>query len=234
MAPVENPHANDCPRGFERSSLVAFLPENPHSGPIQPTERRTYVLPPEVLKLLGTGGAQSRDRVYVSIQSGAGEELRLDDERTTLLLKSLTAPDDHSAPDINHEQMNKILGLIDKRIRKFPDSQYEVRPPRIFRDDPAIAQRTDVVAVLKGTIFVIKWPDDSIDRVSFEELMVMTSEMIRLALSLREFQEQAKDLKNAEVHLKLNTMISPAAILKPDVVRVLLSKIEFSAIAAEE
>jgi hypothetical protein len=230
------------PRAIEQSSEIHFLPVRPFQGPLQPTERRKYFLPYDIAKFLASEHKRFEfGPMFVQIDSGAGEELRLDDESTAMVLKSLIGSSSGvrsvtSQPEkiISDVEMQRVIRLIQKRTSTEASASFKVFPPAVLLNDPALANSPDVAVLLKDKSFCLKFSDGEEVSLSLVELMVMTHQLIFIAIQMKEIVSQMKDSGMPAAQINLKTDVVPAEVMIPEMISVLLSKLEFEKQSSEE
>jgi len=134
---------------------------------------------------------------------------------------------------ISKERMDLILDLVYKRFRSESGHSFAVHPPQAFLDDPSkLGENLDLMA-LKDAQFKIVFQDGSRHVLTFHELLLFAHQLIFLAVQMNDIAEKLDKggLGPAEVHIQ--TSIAPNEIMRPELAKVLISKIEFSHIPAE-
>ena len=130
--------------------------------------------------------------------------------------------------------MQIILSLLTKRFTTESHNPFSVYPPRVLLERPDLAASDEVVVRLSNERFVTKFKDGTSVRLSLLELMVVTHQLIFAARQVRDFAQTLSQAGGSPALLQLNTNIDVHGIMKPEMVKVLLSKIEFSNTASED
>ena len=73
-----------------------------------------------------------------------------------------------------------------------------------------------------------------VEMLTLTELMVFIHQLITVELNLAEMIKTAEHLPKHDLRLELNTIIDVRAIMRPEMVKVLLAKIEFSPEASDD
>ena len=209
-----------------------LFPTSPVSGPLLPTQQRTYFLHPEALRLL-----QNDERFFgvstpsIRIATAVSEELVLDDPESVRSLKSLLGFPGADA-DLHGIRMPVIMGLVHKRCSDQAEAPYKVYPPQEVVDDPSVVESEDVVERLKDKQFQVVFNDGVSEILSLPELMVFTQNLIFIKIQVEETLRQLKKSQTrSNVQLKLTTNIFPHLAMHPDMVRLLFSKISLEPVS---
>jgi len=216
-------------------SYVEMLPLRPASGPLNPTERRTYFIPGPHIHLLWNEMNRTKGQASIIVRSGAGEELRISTGVELMIREVASSAEDRAdAVGLSPEGMALVMSLLQKRMCEHRSETYAVYPPRILLDNPAIAHAEDVIERLRGEPFAIEFKGEQPVRVSFIELLALTQQLIQVSLELGQILDDLERAAVPSAQLKLNFTVNAELLLKPEMARVLLSKIAFAEISSEE
>jgi hypothetical protein len=130
---------------------------------------------------------------------------------------------------LSEEEMNTIMDLVYHRATTQAQSTFAVHPPKKLLDNPKIAQSDNVVEELNDTVFVIVFQDGTTKMLSFVELMVFTYNLIVCALQQAEVSRMmAAACPTGSRKIKVSLQFSVTDIMRPEMVKTLLSKIDFA------
>lgn len=125
--------------------------------------------------------------------------------------------------------MDRIGALVGKRIADQGGNRFTVHPPKKLIDNPEICQADDVIEQLEASVFEVVFQDGTYEMLTFAELMVFVYQLIIVMANLIKIQEtMGETLAEKGAEIKLNISFSVDEIMKPEVVKQLLSKIDFS------
>lgn len=229
----------------EPSSAITLLPRRPSSGPLQPTEARQYFLPHQHVEFVRAEFDKlDRGHAYIAVSSGIGEELRLDSSNELNTIRAfltrgsekLNATDreaDQASVRIAPDRMAMIIKLVHKRVTKQAKYPYKVFAPRSFLKNPAVATTSNAIELLRDEPFLVRFMDGTQEQLSFIELMVMTHQIIHIALTQEELSRRlSPTIPHAMVSVKSD--LDVARVMEPESVKVLLEKLQFERISTED
>jgi hypothetical protein len=138
-------------------------------------------------------------------------------------------PERESEFTLTKEEMDGIMELVTKRATSQAQKTFAVHPPKKLIDHPEIATSDNVIDQLKDSIFVVRFQDGTSKMLSFVELMVFTYNLIVLG---HHQQEAARIIEasqpTGETHVDVSFRFSEFDIMRPEMVKALLSKIDFA------
>ena len=136
---------------------------------------------------------------------------------------------------LTQKEMEGVMEMVTKRATSQAENAFAVHPPKNLIDNPEIASSDDVIEQLRDSIFVVRFQDGTSKMVGLVELMAFTYNLIVLA---HEHQEVARMIQasrpTAETHVKVTFQFSESDIMRPEMVKTLLSKIAFAGSASDE
>ena len=130
--------------------------------------------------------------------------------------------------DIERERMNRIMDLVHLRATAQAHNSYVVHPPKKLLDNPAIAETDDVIAQLEDCVFEVVFQDGTYEMMNLPEMMVFTYQLICLAVQFREVSKFYAAASNKDFTVSVQMSFSVEEIMRPEMVKLLLSKIVFS------
>lgn len=220
----------------QKSAAIDFFPATPISGPLLPTQQRSYFLPREALAIIRTDKRLVKAKPSVRISTAVGEELRLDDEETAEKLRALLGMPTTEGRKRKYElRMPLVMGLLHKRCSDQAHTGFKVYPPREVLDDPDMVTSDDVIDKLADARFRVEFEDGASEVLTMPELMVFTHQQIFLKLQMDEFLQQLdKSGVQQSVQASLNTTFNVEQIMHPELVKVLFSKIGFESTVCDD
>lgn len=138
---------------------------------------------------------------------------------------------------MSKEEIDGIMELVHKRVASQSQNSFAVHPPKTLLEHPEIAKSDRVIEELEDSAFMIVFQDGTAKLLSFVELMVFTYNLIVLAQQSREIDQMMRSFSGGAggpVGIKVNFDFSVDQIMRPETVRVLLDKIEFSDVPTDE
>jgi len=137
--------------------------------------------------------------------------------------------------DLTQEKMDGVLDLVYKRINNQPNNSFAVHPPQIVVDNPDILNSDNVIKELKNSVFSIVFQDGTKKLLSLVELMVFVYNLIFVAKQQEELSrisqgDHAPFIKNVSVKFQ----ICVNDIMRPETVKALMQKIEFSNVSSDK
>lgn len=137
--------------------------------------------------------------------------------------------------ELSEKEMNAVLDLVHKRATSQRENSYAVHPPKKLLDNPEIAKSDDVIPQLEDSIFTVVFQDGTTVMMSLVELVVFTYNLIVLHYQWQEVARIAKAVgTEVEQHFNVSFKFSIDELMRPEMVKTLLSKIEFSKTASDE
>lgn len=133
--------------------------------------------------------------------------------------------------DISDSSMKKLTNLIHKRATTHSRNTFSVMPPKIVLNEPGCVSSIDVVAKLKNEPFNVVFQDGDSMLMALHELVFFVYNLIFLSHQMKEISEMAKVNPNAPFEASVKVRISIDELMRPEMVKLLLSKIEFSTTA---
>jgi hypothetical protein len=131
--------------------------------------------------------------------------------------------------ELTKEEMDGIMELISKRATSQAQNTFAVHPPKKLIDHPEISKSDNIIDQLKDSIFVVRFQDGTSKMLSLVELMVLTYNLIVFS---QQHQEVVRIMEasqpTAETHIKVSLRFSISDIMRPEMVKTLLSKIDFA------
>ena len=135
--------------------------------------------------------------------------------------------------DLTESEMDAILELVHKRATSQAHDTFAVHPPKKLLDRPEIAQSETAIEELDQSVFVVAFQDGTSKKMSFVELMVFTFNLIVLAQQHHDVAHMMMAVPKAPRDIKVSVRFSIDEIMRPEMVRLLLSKISFSNAASD-
>ena len=135
---------------------------------------------------------------------------------------------------LSREEFKSIMDLLEKRATSQAGNTFAVHPPKKLLERPEIASSDRVIEELEDSVFVVVFQDGTTKLLSLVELMVFTYNLIVLQMQAHEVNEMLRTAPPAETRIQVQFALNLAEIMRPETVKVLLSKIEFSPVASDE
>jgi hypothetical protein len=134
--------------------------------------------------------------------------------------------------DLTDDQMQQVMTLVHKRATTQAQNRFVVHPPQKLLDNPALAESDNVIEEFADSIFEVVFQDGTYAMLSLPELMTFTYQLIFLAHQCVELERMFKD-SNKPADVKVSLTFAVPEIMRPEIVKALLSKIEFSKEASD-
>jgi hypothetical protein len=134
---------------------------------------------------------------------------------------------------ISEPRMKVIMDLLHKRMTSQIQRSFAVHPPQKVIDNPELLRGEIDIDSLRDLQFKVAFQDGETQTLAFHELMVLTHELIFVAIQMIDIEAKLSKGGFSEATVEIKTSISPKDIMQPATVQALLEKIEFSAIPAE-
>ena len=136
--------------------------------------------------------------------------------------------------DLTEKEMNAILDLVYHRATTQAQNTFAVHPPKKLLDNPKIVQSDNVVEELSDSIFVVVFQDGTTKMLSFVELMVFTYNLIVLAHKQAEVGKMMAAVRPTDSQkVQVSFQFSLSDIMRPELVKTLLSKIDFAKLPSD-
>lgn len=129
---------------------------------------------------------------------------------------------------IGEKEMQAIMALIHKRATSQARNTFAVHPPRKLLEHPEIAHSDKVIEELEDSIFVVAFQDGISRMMTLPELMVFTFNLIVLAQQSTEVARMVEAIPNPPDAISVTFRLCVDDIMRPEMVKALLAKIEFS------
>ena len=138
--------------------------------------------------------------------------------------------------ELTEKEMKTVLDLIHKRTSSQGHNSFAVHPPRKLLDHPEIATSNDIIKELEDSVFYIVFQDGTGQLLTLTELMFFTSQLIFIQAQMRDIAKmmEAVSPQTGEANIKVRTDVSIDEIMRPEMVKVLLSKLAFSKTASDD
>jgi len=131
-------------------------------------------------------------------------------------------------------EMDGIMELITKRGTSQAHNAFAVHPPKKLLEKPDIVKADDVVDQLKDSIFVVRFQDGTSKMLGLVELMVFIYNLILLK---DQHDKVARMMSVSEAEpgttVKVSLKFSERDIMRPEMVKALLSKITWADSASD-
>ncbi|MFO0885113.1 MAG: hypothetical protein U0894_13145 [Pirellulales bacterium] len=131
--------------------------------------------------------------------------------------------------ELTESEMTSVMELVNRRATSQAENAFAVHPPKKLLDNPGIIESESVVDELKDSIFVVVFQDGVTKMLSLPQLMAFIYQLIVLSYEHRRLEKMfsaAESSVPAKISLKFQ--FSMQEIMTPEIVKVLLGKIEFS------
>jgi hypothetical protein len=150
--------------------------------------------------------------------------------------KEKAEPPKVSPYELTEKEMQTVLGLIHKRTSSQGHNTFAVHPPRKLLDHPEIATSNDVIKELEDSVFYVVFQDGTGQILTLTELMFFTSQLIFILAQMRDIAKmmEAVSSQGGETNVKVQMDVSIDQIMRPEMVKVLLSKLDFSKTASDD
>jgi hypothetical protein len=135
---------------------------------------------------------------------------------------------------LSREEFKSIMDLVEKRATSQARNTFAVHPPKKLLERPEIANSDRVIEELEDSVFVVVFQDGMTKLLSLVELMVFTYNLIILKMQTYEVNEMLRTAPPAETRIQVKFALNIEEIMRPEMVKALLGKIEFSPVASDE
>ena len=126
---------------------------------------------------------------------------------------------------LSDQEMKEVVDLLYKRATTQAHNTFVVHPPRKLISNPEIMRADDVIDRLENDVFEIVYQDGTYAMLSFPALMVFMYQHILLQSAVADTLSTIK--RPAEVTVRSQFTVDQ--IMRPEMVKLLLSKTAFSA-----
>ncbi|MFO7898937.1 MAG: hypothetical protein R6V58_07740 [Planctomycetota bacterium] len=134
---------------------------------------------------------------------------------------------------IGKERMDLIMEVLDKRMTAEVQSSFAVHPPRVLVENPSLLGDALDPQTLADLEFLLVFQDGKSYTFSFVELMVLTHQTIFVALEMQDLEKKLTKGGFGRTEVRIDTRIDPNEIMRLEMVKVLVEKIELSPVPAE-
>ena len=130
---------------------------------------------------------------------------------------------------LTQEEMDGVFELLHKRATTQAENTFAVHPPKKVCDNPGILESDTVIEELQDSIFSVVFQDGTSRMLSLPELMVFVYQMIVLAYQHQELETMFQAAQPSGIReVNVQYQFSMDEIMRPEMVKLLLSKINFS------
>lgn len=140
----------------------------------------------------------------------------------------------NSPYELSKEEMNAIMELVHRRATSQAENTFAVHPPEKLIHHPEILKSDDVVSELERSVFHVVFQDGTRRLMTLVELVVFTYNLIFLAQQMIEIDQMMRATNHTgPTEISVNLTMSIGDLMRPEMVRALLGKIEFSNIPSD-
>lgn len=129
--------------------------------------------------------------------------------------------------------MKGVLDLIHRRATTQAENTFAVHPPKKLLDHPEIAQSEKVVDELENLVFVVVFQDGTHKMLTLLELVVFVYLLCDLAIQMQMVSRMAHAAGLPSANITTNLKFAPSELMRPEMVKLLLSKVTFSEVASD-
>jgi hypothetical protein len=127
------------------------------------------------------------------------------------------------------KDVNEILELVHKRATSQRQNTFAVHPPKKLLDRPEIVRSENIVAELENSVFNVVFQDGANRMMTLAELIFFTFNLIFMRQQMIEIGEMLRSMPSqGPTEVKVTFPMSGDWLMRPEMVRTLLDKIEFS------
>jgi len=130
--------------------------------------------------------------------------------------------------DLSENEVREVLDLINKRITTQAPNTFVVHPPKKLIDNPSIAQADNVLDELEDSIFSVVFQDGTSAMIGLPQLMMLVHQLIMLQHHMSQMTKSFEVLDQKPDSVQLSVSFTEKHLMSPEMVKLLLSKIEFS------
>jgi hypothetical protein len=135
---------------------------------------------------------------------------------------------------VTKEQMDEVSRLVFKRANDQKNNTFVVFAPQHLLDNSSILKTNGLAHGLRNEPFAVSFQDGTVVALTFAQLAVFVYQLIFLSQQMEEISQKLNkaDL-GATAEISLKTTLNLEEIMSDNMLKVLLSKVEFSPISAE-
>ncbi len=191
-------------------------------------------------KLVNNGYFDSADLAFAKFSddyqhiSRAGRGWRLLDPLEGLRKRFRRHKEEKKQPEdefeLSEDDVRAILDLVHKRATTQANNTFAVHPPKKLIDKPEIATSDDVVKELSDSVFVVVFQDGTTRMMPLNELMFFVYNLIFVAYQYAQLPQMLSGIPSDAqgINVSVKVRMSMTDIMRPEMVKLLLSKVEFS------
>ena len=135
--------------------------------------------------------------------------------------------------DLSKEEMDGIMDLIHKRATTQSHNTFAVHPPQKLIDNPELAKSDRVIEELEDSPFMVVFQDGTSRLMSLVELVVFTYNLITLKAEHIRVAKMMEAAPQNACTIEINFKFTMEQLMRPEFVKALLEKIEFSKLASD-
>jgi hypothetical protein len=137
---------------------------------------------------------------------------------------------------LSDKEMQSLMELVNKRAMSQAGNSFAVHPPRKLLEQPAIAESDRVIDELADSVFVVVFQDGTSRMLSLVELMVFTYHLLMIKAQALEVTAMLRNAPqhDGETQIKVKFNFKIEDVMRPEMVKFLLGKIEFSRVASDD
>jgi hypothetical protein len=143
------------------------------------------------------------------------------------------APDEQGEYYISPERMDLISQMTYRRVTAQAGHSFAVHPPKCILEDPDILRRDSLIEELQSENFKVVFQDGTVQVLNLTEFVFFTYELIFLDVQARDIAEKLGKGGFGPTEIQIQLEISIPELMRPELVKAVLSKVEFSSLAAE-
>jgi len=136
--------------------------------------------------------------------------------------------------DIDSERMDLIDHLIWKRMTAQSGQAFAVHPPRVIVDDPAVRERDSVIDELRNERFKVVFQDGTTELLGLAEFVFFTYQLIFLQVQMADIEKKLQKGDFGPAEVQLTFQVSIPELMRPELVKAVLSKVDFSSVPVDE
>jgi len=136
--------------------------------------------------------------------------------------------------EIKPERMRRIGQLVYRRLTDQASQSFAVHAPKQILDDPGVLTRESIIEELRDKHFKVVFQEGSAEVLSLPELVCFIYELIFLQVETRDVVHKLDKGGFGPTQIELTLEISVPELMRPEVVKAILSKVEFSSVPCEE
>ena len=136
--------------------------------------------------------------------------------------------------DIDAERMDVIDKLVYKRMTQQSQQAFAVHPPKLVLDDPAVLGKDSVIDELRNEHFKVVFQDGTAEVLGLAEFVFFMYQLIFLQVQMADIGEKLHKGGFGPAEVRLKFSVSIPELIRPEVVKAVLSKVDFSPLPAED